>query len=215
MSATQVADSLLLLAPGFIYLKIISTFAEPHRRLEWEWVVWSLIAALPLAVAASVVRLATQNYVSLDADTWTTVEVGARFALALVLGALSAAIWRAVRRSGRDWAVRLRRIVSDSAWDVVLDDAARKKFGVEVTVMEGDKPVIYYGKVGTFGYEAAGVEPWIYLRFVQRWEGPDRGYEELDARTDGMLFHKDEIKRLRFIQPEGGTSTTAPQPGAG
>jgi hypothetical protein len=201
VSATQVADSLLLLAPGFIYLKLMATFGEQHRRLEWEWVVWSLIAALPLAIAGYGVRLLVERVVTVDAATGTTIEVCARFALAILLGLLSAAGWRAVRRSKWHWAINLRRAVTDSAWDLVLDDATRNGFGVTVEVTEGDASVVYYGKVATFGYEAAGAEPWLYLRWVSRWEGERLGYVPLDERTDGLLFHKDEIRRLRFVRP--------------
>jgi hypothetical protein len=203
VSANDIADSLLLLAPGFIFLKFVDVFGEQHRRLEWEWVVWSLIAALPIGLGAHAVRAIAERVFILDGEAWTSVEVGARFVLAVILGLVFAAGWRRVRASTAEWAVSLRRRLSDSAWDISLDDATRKGFGVQVTVAEGGSTITYYGKVGTFGYESAGAEPWLYLRFVYRWEGEEQGFALMDERTDGLLFHKDEILRLRFIAPQG------------
>ena len=201
MNVETVSQSLLLLAPGFVLLKVVNLFGEQHKRLEWEWVVWSLIAALPIAACAAGLRSALESQIVGPPDRWDAAEVALRFAVAIVVGILVAWAWRRVRGSRRPRAEWLRRVVGDSAWDIVLDDVVRRGQGVEVTVMEGDVPVTYYGKLGAFGYESAGAEPWVMLSHVMRWEGDELGHQALD-RTAGLLLHKDSITRMRFIEPE-------------
>ena len=36
--------------------------------------------------------------------------------------------------------------------------------------------------------------------YAQRWEGEERGFEPM-PRTEGLLVHRLQIKRLRIIQP--------------
>ena len=128
-----------------------------------------------------------------------------RFVLAVILGFVIGRAWVAVRNSRKPTLVRLYRSVSDSAWDLVLDNATRKDqkgrllFGIELTINQSGAEASYYGKLSAFGYESAAALPWIYITNVNRWEGVDRGYEPL-RRTEGMLFRSDQVQRIRIVR---------------
>jgi hypothetical protein len=133
----------------------------------------------------------------------------ASFALALGGGIGLALSWEAIKGSSRTTARRLNRWISDSAWDFVLEEANRRDNGVEVITEVGGTEVAYYGSLDTFGQEVAAAEPWIYLTFVYRWE-IGKGYVPLSEKTVGMLFHRAEIRRLRFIARGEPSVTTVP-----
>ena len=67
MTAKDVADSLLLLGPGFVLLKTIYLFGGQRQRSEWEWVVWSVLASVVLAniavpLASATLRLVPRSF---------------------------------------------------------------------------------------------------------------------------------------------------------
>jgi len=204
MTPKDVADSVLLLGPGFVLLKVVYLSGGQHERLQWEWVVWSVLTSLGLAAAASYLAGFVPGTRTAGPLGPSDFEVGLRFGLAVTLGLVGGRTWAQIRRSSQPWMRRLTRMVADSAWDVILDDASRtdKKghplFGVEVAVSEGSGQASYYGKLAAFGYEAAAARPSIYLTDVSRWSDANSRYETL-ARTEGMLFDGDKIARLRVI----------------
>jgi hypothetical protein len=197
MNPDDILKVVAIVGPGFVLLKVLYLFGGQHRRLEWEWVVWSVLIGIVLANLAGVlVGLGSFIQGPVDRDT---VQVLTSFALAVAFGALLAWWWYRVKGSKRTLARKLYRYISDSAWDFVLEDAARHDSGVEIVVEVDKKEVLYYGAIDTFGQEVAEAEPWVYLTFVSRWDDVTGGYVPLSEKTEGMLFHKDNIKRMRFI----------------
>ncbi len=198
MNSSDLIQNLAILAPGFVALKIVDLFGGQHRRLEWEWVVWSLVVSLPIAGIAWAVRQLLGLWFA-EVTQPDPLELVCRFLVAGGLGTAVACTWWALKRSRARIPRRLVRLLSDSAWDVVLDEAVRDNCGVAATVTEGGKAVTYYGTLSAFGYETAGAEPWLFLSHVQRSKGDGRGYRPVDARMRGMLVHKDGITRLCLI----------------
>lgn len=195
------------IGPGFVLLKVLYVFGGQHRRLEWEWLVWSVLFGIVLtAISTAIVSVASFPGGPIPQDAAVVVT---SFALAVASGAVLAVLWYRVKGSKRQTARVLVRYVSDSAWDFILDTVNRQDNGVEVTTEVDGKEVAYYGSLDTFGQEVAQAEPWLYLTFVYRWE-EGKGYVPLSAKTVGMLFHRSEIKRLRFIARGEPAMTTEP-----
>jgi hypothetical protein len=199
----QVAETILLLGPGFLLLKAVAVTGGQPQRLQWEWAVWSILLSLPIAaITLWLVPIVADGLRWPGLRDW---EPPLRFVLAVVAGILLGLLLIRVRRSRRPWVRRVYRAIVDSAWDLVLDDATHKTpdgktRGLELTVEEAGGLAIYYGTLSAFGYERTKAEPWIYLTYPRRWEGEAEGYVELD-RTEGLLVHRDQIKRLRVIRP--------------
>lgn len=207
MSVDFLRDNLLLFGPGFLFAKLVYLFGEQHRRLEWEWLIWSLLAGLPIALSAE--WLATGSWPAAVPSAGDPAQALLRFAIAIVSAIAVAAIWRSVRH----WSVWplpfIRRSLSDSAWDLVLDAAHSQGCGVAVTVERTDdqgrrRETSFYGWLAAFGYEAASAEPIVFLKDVWRWDATAHQYVRLpgdEAGLDGMVFHRDKILRLRLYPP--------------
>jgi hypothetical protein len=219
MSLPDVLQFAAVIGPGFVMLKVLYLFGGQHRRLEWEWVVWSALIGLVLLFVSTTLAgifAFVQGPVPLEAAIGLT-----SFTLAVLSGAGFAWGWEQAKRVGaqaplpegddsaRRFARRLHRWVSDSAWDFVLDEADRRDNGVEVITEVDGKEVAYYGALDTFGQEVAEAEPWVYLTYVYRWD-PDKGYLPMSELTEGMLFHRDHIKRMRFIAKDKPQEVTTP-----
>lgn len=208
MTSDFVRDNILLFGPGFIFTKLIYLFAQQHRRLEWEWVIWSLITGVPIALAAMLPAvLAWPAFVQTSTAPFMTDKpwvVSLRFAIAVGAGLSIAWAWRRFRFSSGP--VRfVRRALSDSAWDLLLDTAHSDACAVEVTVPRTDdngetREAAYYGKLAAFGYEAASAEPIVALSYVSRWIGVE-GYVKLGRDQDKVVFHRDKIVRMRLLMP--------------
>lgn len=201
MSTNEIIDGLVILAPGFLLLKLVYLFGGQHRRLEWEWAVWSAMLGVALSAVAAVIIGVGDTVGMAGPVPRPAAQTSLSFALAIVLGLGLAYAWRRLGRTAHPDALRLRRFIADSAWDFVLDEAATYNRGVEVILLIGDKEVGYFGSLHTYGQEVSAVEPWIYLEHVYRWDEAADRYTPMSARTVGMLFHRDQIVRLRFIEP--------------
>lgn len=207
MSWGDVLQFIAVIGPGFVLLKVLYVFGGQHRRLEWEWVVWSVLLGL---LISSIGRWLVDVFAFVDGPLPRDVAIAlTSFTLAAIVGATCAWLWEQVKKLGAQpfdpegdriprFARRLHRWVSDSAWDFVLDEADRRDNGVEVVIEVDGKEVNYYGALDTFGQEVAQAEPWVYLSYVYRWDEKN-GYLPMSERTEGMLFHKDQIKRMRFV----------------
>ncbi len=155
MNPDFIRDNILLFGPGFAFVKLVYLFGEQHRRLEWEWLVWSLVAGLPIAFAAR--WIATGVVPTEIPSASDPANAIARFSIAVGAAAVVVVIWRLIRHSSY-WPVRfVRRSLSDSAWDLVLDRAVNDGCGVAVTVDRTDDQgktgeASYYGSLGAFGY---------------------------------------------------------------
>lgn len=53
ITADQVVDTLRLLIPGFVALKVFYVFGQRTKRADWEWTLWSVLLSAPIAGAAT------------------------------------------------------------------------------------------------------------------------------------------------------------------
>jgi len=102
ITAAQVADTLRLLVPGFIVMKLFYQFGLQTKRSDAQWVVWSILAAVPVN--------ATADALYPNVDVWHSALV----ALLTVVGAaFLVALWKLAVRSRPG----LARGYTIRAWD--------------------------------------------------------------------------------------------------
>lgn len=115
-SATTFADTLKLLVPGFVFMKVFYLLGLRTKRSDAQWAVWSvLVAAVLNAFAEAAVPSASRLWFA--------------FFLAVVAGALLAIAWRGT-------ATLLPALAADQsirAWDVVLS----QRRWVQVDLLDG------------------------------------------------------------------------------
>lgn len=202
MDIQQLIEGILLFGPGFLFWKIAYLSGAQHRRLQWEWIVWSVLAGFPIAGVVTLGRSLVAPYVTIG-ESAAVVEVAVRFVIAAVLGYIAGQFWMGAKRSENRLLRRTVRNIRDSAWDYVLDEASKtdragqRVYGVQFSLDNDGLRESYYGALAAFGYERADVERWIYLEKVHRWRDGE-GYVASDD-TSGLLVHADHLFRLRLI----------------
>jgi hypothetical protein len=107
VKADDVADTLRLLVPGFVALKVFYVLGLRTKRSDAQWAIWSVLATVPLAALAGVIH--RQND-----DT----RLGWALGLAVLGGSLGSLLW-AKLLSKWDY---LRTRTAIRAWDDVLTD---------------------------------------------------------------------------------------------
>jgi hypothetical protein len=195
MNADALVAALFVLAPGFVSLKVFELSGARWKRSEWEWTIWSVIAGAFCTLVVAVFGLQVLHLADLDLTPQTSVSlegVPERFIVSIVLGFLLLAGWR-VMGTGR-------RRLQTSAWDVVLQEAADARSGVEATLIEGGSTERYYGSIHTFGRETEGAEPWLYIGKVKRYEASTDEWVSFGG-VEGILVHKDSIAHLGIVAP--------------
>lgn len=196
MTVDQLLGAAGLLAPGFIAMKLFYVFGAQRQRLQWEWAAWSVLISLPIDAVTQFVKpgLRSMNVSENLAD------VAVRLALALLGALLAALIWQlVVKPSDNRYVVKLRRFVTDSAWDEVMDDAVAHQRYLEVVTEGPSDELTFRGWLSTAGREDAAAEPWLYLRQVLHKQDQDGDWVELEG-THGLLIHRDHIKRVRVFE---------------
>jgi hypothetical protein len=208
MTDLQIRDAAVLLIPGFLALKLFYLFGAQRPRSQWEWTTWSVLVSFPIDWS---VRALGPNAAAWLHVEPATVDVVLRLVAAIGLAAAAVLVWGLIRASDVTWLVRLRRSVTDSAWDEVLDNAHRKKRWLEVQAVRSGGDTRYRGWLDTAGREDAQAEPWVYLRKVTRQAESGGAWTEL-AGTHGVLIHRDQIRSIRIF--EQGASQGPPEAGA-
>ena len=204
MSSEDVLNAILVLAPGFVALKVFQLFGTQRKRSEWEWTIWSLITGVALAVIVAATRLdfglrIPELEIAGD-DAVSFAGLPERLALAVVTGIVLTIAWRGMSSSRISWLVRSTRQLTNSAWDHVLDTASQNRYGVEIAVPVGEgSEALFLGAIGAFAREADEAQPWLYIQCVRQWDPQRAAYLPL-ARTDGVLVHREQITRLRITR---------------
>lgn len=158
--ANQVLAAGGLFAPGFIAMRLIYTFGAHRQRVQWEWVTWSVLLSLPIKAAADYVKpWAIENGFG-ESTPDDVRDAVLRLTIALIVAGATIAAWYLIKRSDRGVSVWLRRNLTDSAFDDVLDDAVIHQRWVWVATKTAGE---YIGWVHTAGREDSGAEPWMYL----------------------------------------------------
>lgn len=206
MPATDLEAAVLFLAPGFIALRVFHAYGLNRQRTDWHWAVWSVIASLPLDIAAK----ASLGVVSPNPSV--TTEALVRLIIALGLGGFLAWFWLRVRYSRFNRLARIAHGLYDSAWDWTLEEANRLQRPVEIETDDGGT---YFGWIAEAGREDTASERWIYLtRFLHRAKGAAQDHQIpgalgvlIDAHTMRrmIVFESSEETEARHFAEQEGT----------
>ena len=185
VTAAQVADTLSLLVPGFVAMKLFYQFGLQTRRSDPQWVVWSLLAAVPVNAIGD--ALYPQR------DFWHGVLT---FAIAVLSGGALVLVWRILARFrpgvARDFTIR--------AWDNLFLGMA-PWLQVETTdgrVISG-WPMYAAKSVDTDDLDLYLAEP----KFVE-----DGAYVEI-PNVAGILVARSRIAYISVIAPPRYVSISA------
>ncbi len=196
MDVAQLLATAGMLAPGFIAMKLFYVFGAQRQWSQWEWTAWSVGLSIPLDWATRTIAPVVASRVGWPGEA---VDVVIRFLLALGIAGIGIFAWRWLKGSNDDRLVAVRRALTDSAWDEVMDDAVQHQRWLEVMTDGPDREIAFRGWLATAGREDSRAEPWIYLRRVSRQSAADgEPWEEMPA-THGLLIHRDHIKRIRVF----------------
>jgi hypothetical protein len=132
LSASEVADTLKLLVPGFVLLKLFYWFALRTKRSDSEWVIWSVLASVPIGLITS--RIAP----SASSDQ----RLGVAMAVAVVSGGVVVALFHLAVQEIPD----LRHIAAIRVWDRVLERGGRY---IEVRTKGGELLLGWPGEVAS------------------------------------------------------------------
>jgi hypothetical protein len=171
ITADQVADTLRLLVPGFVLMKTFYWFGLKTKRSDAQWVIWSILTAVPVNALATAVFPGNDNHTLLLAT-----------AVALVAGWLLAVAWNTLIRLrpsfGAEAAIR--------AWDIVFGQDKPEWLQVKLTdaTVYVGKPVSAARSVDTDDLDLYIIEPRILAA--------DGGYVQLRG-VDGVLLPRSQI----------------------
>jgi len=179
VTAGQVADTLRLLVPGFVMMKTFYVFGLQTKRSDAQWVIWSLLAAVPVVAVA---------------DFFHPAADAPNFVLALLLGILGGValswLWKLLALA---WP-KLAAGASMRAWDVVFGRRPAPWLQLELH----DKRVLS----GWADYPARSVETDdldLYLRDPQLIVG--NSYQPMPG-LDGILIPRSSIAAVYVVKRE-------------
>jgi hypothetical protein len=176
VSASDVRDTLLLLVPGFLALKIFAWRGFRARRTDLEWTLWSLLVA-------GVINA------SLTFTGWPQPAMffaSILFAVALGIGFAGLWEWWA---AGHEHALAP---VTARAWDAVLLERSR---WVQVRLADG---VTVRGRTRTVAESATTDDLDLYLTECE-WVLKD-GTRTPMTGVEGLLVRRSDIARLQVLE---------------
>lgn len=185
-SLDELRGGILFLAPGFVALRIYTAFAYRRPRSDWHWLVWSVIASLPIDfVARGLLSVLPEG------SPRDLIDALFRALLALALGVVLCVLWRRIATAKRPLVRRFADRLVDSVWDDMLDMAHNEDRTVEVVTINGTRYVGHFRA----GREDAGAEPWLFLTEGYWCRAPQANdWEQPTAR--GLLIHRDQIRQV-------------------
>lgn len=108
VTAGQVADSLSLLIPGFVLMKVFYLFGFQSKRSDAQWVIWSILATAPILGLATAL---------IGSRSWLLLPVA--ITIGVIGGGVLSFLWRRFAPAG------VRSEVLIRAWDNVLGGSSR------------------------------------------------------------------------------------------
>jgi uncharacterized protein DUF6338 len=131
VTAAAVTDTLRVLVPGFILLQTFYVFGLQIRRTDAQWVIWSIVAALPVIAATDVLLGLSARVFHTGRDANVTLLLA--LPIAVVGGLLLAFGWRTLTRR---WP-RIAAVAGVRAWDNVFGRSRSAKVSDPVTLSSG------------------------------------------------------------------------------
>ncbi len=176
VSAQQVVDTLALLVPGFVLIKVFYFFGLQTKRSDAQWVIWSILASAPIASLASAL---TRGSGSL-----TTLAVSLLFAV--TGGVLLSAAWGQLAARRPD--LLARELIR--AWDVVLSPQQR---WLQIELVDGR---VFLGKQQYVALSVDTDDLDVYLVDVR--QATDGSLEVIDG-VEGLLVRRAEIRFIAVL----------------
>lgn len=181
ISASDAADTLRLLVPGFLALKIFYVFGLRTRRSDLEWTLWSVLTAALIAALVDGVVAVVPSF----ADV--------RLALALVAGVVTGILLSAAWTAATRYVPWARARASRMAWDVILPEPHW------VQVWTTDSKTIS-GKVA---YVADPIESDDLDMYIvdPAWVDENRNVLPMTG-VEGILIDRSNIAFVQVLSPE-------------
>ena len=176
ITAQQVTDTLALLIPGFVALKVFYVFGLQTKRSDAVWALWSILFSAPIAGLTSTVAAAGVHY-----------SLVVSLILAVIIGGLLTLIWRLVARI---WPT-LKAKEQIRAWDVVFGGDAP---WLQVEMSDGK---VF---VGQPKYVASSVDTDaldLYLIDVRQSDGTS--LTQIPG-IDGLLIARSDVNLIAVFQ---------------
>jgi hypothetical protein len=226
ISADDAASTLAYLVPGFVALSVFYWFGVRIKRPDWLWLIWSLLATVPIAYAATwiagLVGATTTNLAAVIAECGITAAQGvsdaAAFQIALeqcaseaiaahnaglelVIGVIIALIAGAIavvlwRLAAARWPALSSR-TELLAWQRAL---TRGRRWLEVKTKDG----VYSGFNLQVANPAETDDLDLYLGKPAVLK--DGGWVEITG-VEGMLIRRDDIEWIRVLSPTDRVET--------
>jgi hypothetical protein len=177
VSAQQVADTLALLVPGFVLVKVFYVFGLQTKRSDAQWVIWSILASAPIAAFTSLVT----------GGLGAGVTLAVSLLLAVTGGVLLSVAWT---RMAAQWPRLLAKQLIRS-WDVVLSPKQR---WLQLELADGRV------LVGQQKYLATSVDTDDLDLYLVNVRQPDNGKLEAIAGVDGVLVQRKDIRLIAVLK---------------
>ena len=105
ISASDAVNTIQFLIPGFVLMKVYYYFGLRTQRSDAQWVLWSILATVPIAAIVSALH-----------PLYSGASLPMSLAVAVGLGALLSVGWGLLAR----WQPELAFDAGTRAWDVIL-----------------------------------------------------------------------------------------------
>jgi Family of unknown function (DUF6338) len=171
VTGAQVADTITYLIPGFLLLKMFYAFGLRTKRTDAQWVIWSIVASVPLNAAVSAFRISPQLISFLVTGS-----------LAVLSGYALALCWRWLLRKRPS----LRLLGSIRAWDTVLN----RPQWVQIELDDG---TMYMGAPSEFATSSETDDLDVYIEKPRRVDGQE--LVELPG-VEGVLLERKHIRSV-------------------
>lgn len=225
ISADDAVSTLRFLVPGFVLLSVFYWFGLATKRTDWRWLLWSLIASVPIgwlagwiaelvgdkpddlasAVAQCGVELVT------DEPTRSALRAGIeecvssalsahnqdwRFLISLVIAVIGGLVAVWAWRRLAIAVPALRKRTEPLVWGSVLRDQRWLKVWLEADVFVG-----YTREVADpVLVDAADLD--LYLGEPMASTDNGQTFERME-NVEGIILRRDDIKRIEVFEPQG------------
>jgi hypothetical protein len=185
VKAEDIADTLRLLVPGFVALKVFYLLGLRTKRSDAQWAIWSVLVTVPLAAIAGVIHAQNDN-----------TRLGWALAVAVGSGCLASLLW--VRVLARWDYLRTRTAIR--AWDDILTDPC----WVQIWTKDG-KTLVGWNREIALSTETDDLDIYIDNPYVVDGNGARLTLPNLK----GILIARSEIHQIAVFADDPSTPAPA------
>ncbi len=176
VSAQQVAETLALLVPGFVLVKVFYFLGLQTKRSDAQWVIWSILASAPIAAATS--------YLTNGMGSLTTLTVSLLFAV--TGGVVLSLAWGQLAAGRPD--LLARELIR--SWDVVLSPRQR---WLQIELLDGR---VFLGKQENIALSVDTDDLDMYL--IETHQVTNGTFEAIQG-VEGMLVRRADIRFIAVL----------------